>query len=383
MLRFSFPALCAIVGIANEERHVNSFSIPFPRLSTARRAKTKTLLFASSSFSKGITSSNSSKKDASSSSSSASSELQFPSYDFPYEAAKLNNPPPDLAPNAKRAEKPQKKIQNSFDLILEDPEPRPEMDLGIISDPASASSSKSLSSILREEAFAKLDAFKQDIVTKSKATNNINIPARVTTPKEPINFKSLTGITPIGGSPGAAVGADVGVGVAAAITIPITALIAVRTTKARREKLEIQRAEEERLRMAQQSNGIGRIVNQLVNVKANANANANVTKVVASLTKSVSAGSTYVAGSFAGSVKNVNKVSKLVAQQSSETLEKAKDAASKIDFKTISPSNVAVDNDVQKIGTLVVSRHTYISYPRTTVGWWLYQKLSFAASCIR
>ena len=257
------------------------------------------------------------------------------------------------------------------------------MDLGIISDPASASSSKSLSSILREEAFAKLDAFKQDIVTKSKATNNINIPARVTTPKEPINFKSLTGITPIGGSPGTAVGADVGVGVAAAITIPITALIAVRTTKARREKLEIQRAEEERLRMAQQSNGIGRIVNQLVNVKANANANANVTKVVASLTKSVSAGSTYVAGSVAGSVKNVNKVSKLVAQQSSETLEKAKDAASKIDFKTISPSNVAVDNDVQKIGTLVVSRHTYISYPSTTVAWWLYQKLSFAASCIR
>ena len=377
MLRFSFPALCAIVGIANEERHVNSFSIPLPRLSTARRAKT--LLFASSSFSKGITST--SKKDASSSSSSASSELQFPSYDFPYEAAKLNNPPPDLAPNAKRAEKPQKKIQNSFDL-LEDPESRPEMDLGIISDPASAS--KSLSSILREEAFAKLDAFKQDIVTKSKATNNINIPARVTTPKEPINFyKSLTAITAIGGSPGAGVGADVGVGLAAAITIPITALIAVRTTKARREKLEIQRAEEERLRMAQQSNGIGRIVNQLVNLNANANANANVTKVMASLTKSVSAGSTYVAGSVAESAKNVNKVSKLVAKQSSETLEKAKDAASKIDFKTISPSNVAVDNDVQKIGTLVVSRHTYISYPRTTVGWWLYQKLSFAASCIR
>ena len=375
MLRFSFPALCAIVGIANEKRHVNSFSIPFPRLSTARQAQT--LLLASSSFSKGITS----KKDASFSSSSASSELQFPSYDFPYEAAKLNNPPPDLAPNAKRAEKPQKKIQNSFEL-LEDPEPRPEMDLGIISDPAS--SSKSLSSILREEAFAKFDAFKQDTVTKSKATNNINIPARVTTPKEPINFyKSLTAITPIGGSPGAAVGADVGVGVAAAITIPITALIAVRTTKARREKLEIQRAEEERLRMAQQSNRIGRIVNQLVNVKANANANANVTKVVASLTKSVSAGSTYVAGSVAGSVKNVNKVSKLVAQQSSETLGKAKDAASKIDFKTISPSNVAVDNDVQQIGTSVVSRHTHISYPSTTVGWWLYQKISLAASCIR
>ena len=232
------------------------------------------------------------------------------------------------------------------------------MDLGIISDPASAS--KSLSSILREEAFAKLDAFKQDIVTKSKATNNINIPARVTTPKEPINFyKSLTAITAIGGSPGAGVGAD-GVGLAAAITIPITALIAVRTTKARREKLEIQRAEEERLRMAQQSNGIGRIVNQLVNLNANANANANVTKVMASLTKSVSAGSTYVAGSVAESVKNVNKVSKLVAKQSSETLEKAKDAASKIDFKTISPSNVAFDFDVQKIGTSVVSRHTHI-----------------------
>lgn len=129
--------------------------------------------------------------------------VDFPSYDFPYEAAKLDRPQLPDAPNAKKAEKP-KQIGE----VEPPPTPPPP-----------------------PPALTKLESLKKEILSKSANAN-------LSTTGVNLNVSELSSVAPY-------------------IAAPVLGLVTLRINKAQREKIQAEKAaKEEAERLAKAKRGI-------------------------------------------------------------------------------------------------------------------------------
>lgn len=129
--------------------------------------------------------------------------VDFPSYDFPYEAAKLDRPQLPDAPNAKKAEKP-KQIGE----VEPPPTPPP-----------------------TPPALTKLESLKKEILSKSANAN-------LSTTGVNLNVSELSSVAPY-------------------IAAPVLGLVTLRINKAQREKIQAEKAaKEEAERLAKAKRGI-------------------------------------------------------------------------------------------------------------------------------
>ena len=149
--------------------------------------------------------------------------LEFPTYDFPYEAKDLNRPPLPTSPNAKKAEKPKK--MEDFPTPTRVPEPV---------------------DIPTNDIFSRVDTLKKDIISKSSSidtTQALQTIQTIQTLQKEITFKPLTlnevsTVAPY----------------ITYIAVPVVGLISLRVNKAQREKREKERkAKEEAERLAKEA----------------------------------------------------------------------------------------------------------------------------------